>query len=63
MKTKKGFSLVELLVAMIIMAILAAVPIPGYQNYVVKGNRAAAQSFMMYLANREKQYLLDVRTW
>jgi len=62
MKTKKGFSLVELLVAMIIMAILAAVPIPGYQN-VVKGNRAAAQSFMMYLANREKQYLLDVRTW
>ena len=63
MKTEKGFSLVELLVAVAIMGILAAVAIPGYQNYVVKGNRAAAQSFMMDLANREKQYMLDARTY
>lgn len=63
MKTEKGFSLVELIVAVVIIAILAAVAIPGYQNYVVKGNRAAAQSFMMDLANREKQYLLDARTY
>ncbi|MDO9101458.1 MAG: type IV pilin protein [Candidatus Nitrotoga sp.] len=63
MKTKKGFSLIELLVAVVIIGILAAVAIPGYQSYVVKGNRAAAQSFMMDLANREKQYLLDGRTY
>ncbi|CAH1090576.1 type IV pilin protein [Candidatus Nitrotoga sp. 1052] len=37
--------------------------IPGYQNYVVKGIRAAAPSFMMDLANREKQHLLDARTY
>lgn len=63
MKTKKGFSLIELLVALAIMGILAAVAIPSYQSYVVKGNRAAAQSFMMDLANREKQFLLDARTY
>ena len=63
MKTKKGFSLIELLVALAIMGILAAVAIPSYQSYVVKGNRAAAQSFMMDLANREKQYMLDARTY
>jgi len=63
MKAIKGFSLIELLVAVAIMAILAAVAIPGYQNYVVKGNRTAAQSFMMDLANREKQYMLDARTY
>jgi type IV pilus assembly protein PilE len=63
MKTKKGFSLIELLVAMVIMGILAAIAIPSYQSYVVKGNRAAAQSFMMDLANREKQYLLDARVY
>jgi type IV pilus assembly protein PilE len=63
MKTKKGFSLIELLVAVVIIGILAAVAIPSYQSYVVKGNRAAAQSFMMDLANREKQYMLDARTY
>ena len=63
MKTKKGFSLIELLVAVAIMGILAAVAIPSYQSYVVKGNRATAQSFMMDLANREKQYMLDARTY
>ncbi len=63
METKKGFSLIELLVAVVIIGILAAVAIPSYQSYVVKGNRAAAQSFMMDLANREKQYMLDARTY
>lgn len=63
MRTKKGFSLIELLVAVVIIGILAAITIPSYQSYVVKGNRAAAQSFMMDLANREKQYMLDARTY
>ena len=63
MKTKKGFSLIELLVAVVIVGILAAVAIPNYQSYVIKSNRAAAQSFMMDLANREKQYMLDARTY
>ncbi|MDQ3268440.1 MAG: prepilin-type N-terminal cleavage/methylation domain-containing protein [Pseudomonadota bacterium] len=63
MKTKKGFTLIELLVTVAIIAILAAVAIPSYQHYVVKANRTAAQSFMMDLANREKQYLLDARIY
>jgi type IV pilus assembly protein PilE len=63
MKTKKGFSLIELLVAVVIVGILAAVAIPSYQSYVIKSNRAAAQSFMMELENREKQYMLDARTY
>jgi type IV pilus assembly protein PilE len=63
MKTQKGFSLIELLVAVVIIGIITAIAIPSYQNYVVKGNRAAAQSYMMDLANREKQYLLDARVY
>lgn len=60
---QKGFSLIELMIAVVIVGILAAVALPSYQNYVVKGNRAAAQAFMMDVENRQKQYLLDARSY
>lgn len=60
---QQGFSLIELMVAVAIVGILAAVAFPSYQNYVVKGNRAAAQAFMMDVENRQKQYLLDARSY
>jgi len=63
MKNVKGFTLIELLIAVVIIGILAAVAIPQYTQYIVRGNRAAAQSFMLDIANREKQYLLDARSY
>ncbi|HEU0220457.1 MAG TPA: type IV pilin protein [Gallionella sp.] len=63
MKCIKGFSLIELMIAVVIVGILAAIAVPSYQNYVVKSNRAAAQAFMVDAASREKQYLLDARSY
>ena len=63
MSKQKGFSLIELMIAVVIVGVLAAVAFPSYQNYIVKSNRAAAQAFMVDAASREKQYLLDARSY
>ena len=59
----RGFTLIELLFVIAIVAILAAIALPSYQAQIRKGNRAAAQSYMMDLAQRQGQYLLDARAY
>ena len=63
MKHESGFTLIELMIVIAILGIILAFAIPQYKQYVIRGNRAAAQSFMMNVASREKQYLLDARSY
>lgn len=57
----KGFTLLELAITMLVIALLAVIAYPSYQDNLRKGRRVAAQSFMLDAANREQQYLLDAR--
>ena len=59
----RGVTLIELMVVVVIIGILAAIGYPSYQNYYIRANRSSAQQFMMNIANREEQYLLDARTY
>ena len=52
----RGFSLIELVVTMLIVAILAAVAIPAYSNYVRKSRRTDAKSGLLNLAALEERY-------
>ncbi len=49
--------------AVAIIAALGAIAYPSYRNHVVRTNRAAAQSYMMNLAAREDQIMLDRRSY
>ena len=59
----QGFTLIELMVAVAIVGILAGLAWPSYRNYVMRANRSAAQQFMLDIANREEQYMLDARSY
>lgn len=63
MKSQRGFTLIEIMIVTVVVAILAAVSIPSYRNYIIKSNRAAAESFMLQAANREEQIMLDMRQY
>lgn len=59
----RGFSLIELMVTVGIVALLAAIAYPSYLRYTMKSNRSAAQSYLMDAAQKQQQYLLDSRAY
>ncbi len=56
-----GITLIELMIAVAIAAILAAVAYPSYESHVRKGRRATAQAALQDIAARQQQFLLDQR--
>lgn len=61
--TQRGFSLIELMVAVVIVGIISAVAIPSYQSYLRRGNRSAAKAAILDIAARQQQHLMTSRTY
>jgi type IV pilus assembly protein PilE len=51
-----GFTLIELVIAIVIAAILAAIAIPSYSNYVRKARRTEAKTVLLDMASLEERY-------
>jgi type IV pilus assembly protein PilE len=62
-KKSWGFTLIELMIAVAIVAILASVAYPSYQNAQVKNRRSMAQATLLDVAQRQQQYLMDNRAF
>jgi type IV pilus assembly protein PilE len=59
----RGFTLIELMITVAIVAILAAVALPSYSQYMRKARRGDAQSFMSEVVARQQHFLLDRRAY
>lgn len=62
-KKNSGFTLIEVLIVVAILGILMSIAVPAYSEYIRRAHRAAAQQFLLDVAQREEQYLLDNRQY
>ena len=51
---RKGFTIVELMIVIAIVAILVALALPSYTQYIRKANRGEAQQLLMNWANNQE---------
>lgn len=50
-----GFTLIELMITVVIVAILAAIAYPSYTRYIARGHRAEAKAKILQLAQQLEQ--------
>lgn len=63
MNKLRGFTLVELMVVIAVIGILAAVAIPSYSNYVIRGKLVEATSALSDARIKMEQFYQDNRTY
>jgi len=63
MQRPNGFTLIELMVTVAIIAILAAIAIPNYSDYVRRGKLQEATSNVLAMRTKMEQYFQDNRSY
>ncbi|WP_298442541.1 type IV pilin protein [uncultured Ferrimonas sp.] len=58
-----GFTLIEVMIAVVIVAIIASIAYPSYQSFVGRGYRGEAHSQLNRVANLQEQYYMDNRAF
>ena len=63
MRRQVGFTLIELMIVVVVIAVLSAIAYPSYKAQLVRGARSSGQQFLLDIAQRQEQFLLDQRQY
>ena len=63
MRTHRGFTLIEVMITVAIIAILAAVALPSYSAYIMRANVTDAAKGLSEMRLKLEQYFQDQRTY
>jgi type IV pilus assembly protein PilE len=63
MQRQSGFTLIELMITVAIIAILAGIAVPSYTSYIIRGKLQEAHSNLLAMRTKMELYFQDTRTW
>ncbi len=56
MQEQRGFSLIELMIVVVIIAVLAAIAYPNYQQYLLKSGRSDGHAKLMQVMQAQERF-------
>jgi type IV pilus assembly protein PilE len=59
----RGFSLVELMIALVVVSVLASIAYPSYRSYVERARRTDGVALLMDIAARQERFYTDNNTY
>jgi len=59
MHARAGFSLIELMITVALLAIITAVSVSSYRQYMIRANRADGGAFLLRVAAAQERWYLD----
>src|SRR5215208_4515694 len=63
MRSSRGFTIIEVMIVVVIVAILASVAIPSYVDYITRSKIQEATSTLLSQRVKMEQYFQDQRTY
>jgi type IV pilus assembly protein PilE len=59
----RGFTLIELMIVVAVIAILASIAYPSYRDSILKGRRASARAALAELLQQQERYMTQQNTY
>ena len=63
MNRSRGFTLIELMITLVIVAILASIAVPSYRAFILRSHRVEATAALLKIAAAEEKFYLQHNTY